>query len=38
LRLLGLTHKLEHGLHEFYTRTTSLFLLFDHNEFISSIQ
>jgi hypothetical protein len=43
LRLLGLTHKLEHGLLEFYTRTTSLFLLLDHIlldhiGFISSIQ
>jgi hypothetical protein len=38
LRLLGLTQKLEHGLLEFYTRTTSLFLLLDQIEFISSIQ
>jgi hypothetical protein len=36
LRHLGLTHKLEHGLLEFYTRTISLFLLLDHIGFISS--
>jgi hypothetical protein len=36
LRHLGLTHKLEHGLLEFYIRTTSLFLLLDHIGFISS--
>jgi hypothetical protein len=38
LKLLGLTHKLEYGLLEFYTRTTSLFLLLDHIGFTSSIQ
>ena len=38
LRLLVLAHKLEHGLLEFYTRTTTLFLLLDHIGFISSIQ
>jgi hypothetical protein len=38
LKLLGLTHKLERGLLEFYTRTTSLFLLLDHIGFITSIQ
>jgi hypothetical protein len=38
LRLLGLAHKLEHGILEFYTRTTSLFLLLDHIGFISPIQ
>jgi hypothetical protein len=38
LKLFGLTHKLEHGLLKFYTRTTSLFLLLDHIGFISSIQ
>jgi hypothetical protein len=38
LRLLGLARKLEHGSLEFYTRTTTLFLLLDHIGFISSIQ
>jgi hypothetical protein len=37
LKLLGLTHKLDHGLLEFYTRTTSLFLLLDYIGFISSV-
>jgi hypothetical protein len=38
LKLLGLTHKLEHGSLELYTRTISFFLLLDHIRFISSIQ
>jgi hypothetical protein len=38
LKLLGLAHRKEHGPLEFYTTTTTLFLLLDHIGLISSIQ